>query len=243
MKKSLLIMAMVGLISWFPMLANAGWFDTFFGYLQHPSDTIEPTPGPAGAKGGTGDTGPPGECECPITQEQLVEIYDRIEYLESLVPRFTDLGNGTVRDNDTGLIWLKDASCSDLPGTDSSGTANWWDAQAAAAALANGTCGLRDGSAAGDWRQPTKAEWEAFYSLNYIEPALVNTVGAAQWSEGDAFTGVQSYYSGVQSYYYWSSTGYAGDPFFAWYVGMGPGYVDVNNKDHGLYVWPVRSDN
>jgi hypothetical protein len=27
------------------------------------------------------------------------------------VPRFTDNGNGTVRDNLTGLIWLKNASC------------------------------------------------------------------------------------------------------------------------------------
>ena len=27
------------------------------------------------------------------------------------VPRFTDNGSGTVTDNLTGLIWLKDANC------------------------------------------------------------------------------------------------------------------------------------
>ena len=34
--------------------------------------------------------------------------------------RFTDNGNGTVVDNDSGLIWLKDAHCL--------GIMNWYDA-------------------------------------------------------------------------------------------------------------------
>ena len=61
------------------------------------------------------------------------------------------MGDGTIRDNDSGLIWLKDASCPDLAGTDPSGMANWETAMAAAAALSgDGTCGLTDGSEAGD---------------------------------------------------------------------------------------------
>ncbi len=62
------------------------------------------------------------------------------------VPRFTDNGNGTVTDNLTGLIWLKDADCL--------GTETWSNALSKSNGLATGTCGLTDGSSAGDWRLP-----------------------------------------------------------------------------------------
>ena len=132
--------------------------------------------------------------------------------------RFANLDNGTVRDNKTGLIWLKNASCSDLPGTDINGKADRDTAIAAAAALSDGTCGLTDGSAAGDWRLPTKEEWEAFCSLVYDNPALVNTVGDAKWSEGDAFIG-------VQSSDYWSSTDYNSVYACCAHMHFGAGYV------------------
>ena len=145
------------------------------------------------------------------------------------------MGDGTIRDNETGLRWLKDASCSALTGTDPAGLANWQNALAAAAALSYGTCGLTDGSATGDWRLPTKADWEAFYSLVYEDPALVNTGGDAIWSEGDAFTG-------VELYYYWSSTEYSSN--LAWYAMMWTGVMDAEGgKFRPSYVWPVRSGN
>ena len=143
--------------------------------------------------------------------------------------RFSDLGNGTVRDNDTGLIWLKNANCFE--------TRNWANAMADAAALAHGSCGLIDGSAAGDWDLPTKAEWEAFVDTIYRSPALCNAAGTGQWSEGDAFTGVQS------PNCYWSSTEYANDPNDAWFVFMNDGCGYLGFKDEGYYVWPVRPGN
>ncbi len=73
-------------------------------------------------------------------------------------PRFTDNGDGTVTDRLTGLIWLKDASCSDLAGTDGDGKGNWVTALSAANNLASGTCSLNDGSSAGDWRLPNVRE-------------------------------------------------------------------------------------
>jgi len=150
------------------------------------------------------------------------------------VLRFTDMGDGTVKDNASGLIWLKDASCSELPGTDSNGMASWETAKDAAAALADSICGLTDGSTPIDWRLPTKAEWEAFIDTSYTEPALCNAAGNGQWTEGDAFTG-------VQSTTYWSSdesiSGYA------WDVRMGIGDVTHNPIANYYYVWPVRSDN
>jgi hypothetical protein len=149
--------------------------------------------------------------------------------------RFTNMGDGTIRDNNSGLIWLKDASCPDLDGTNSSGEANWEMARAAAAALSgDGTCGLTDGSKAGDWRLPTKAEWEAFMSADYDFPALVNTVGNAQYSEGDAF-------AGVQSSNHWSSTEYAQGK--AWGAFMDVGLMSHDFKNHLGYVWPVRNGN
>jgi len=62
--------------------------------------------------------------------------------------RFTNLDNGALRENNTGLIWLKNASCTDLLGTDKNGKADWYAAKAAATALGDGTCGLTDGSVA-----------------------------------------------------------------------------------------------
>jgi len=141
--------------------------------------------------------------------------------------RFTDMGDGTIRDDDTGLIWLKYANCF--------GKMSWWDAMNAAASLAHGQCGLTDESEPGDWRLPTKEEWEAFYSTVYDNPALVNTMGDGQWSEdGDAFIR-------VQSFHYWSSTEY--DSSNAWYAAMYFGVMANDYKDYSLYVWPVRSDN
>ena len=190
--------------------------------------------GPQGPQGPEGADGADGVCDCPITQGDLDELIDRIEFLESIEVRFTNMGNGTIRDNHTRLIWLKDASCSDLPYTDSDGRANWDDAMAAAAALANGTCGLSDGSSAGDWRLPTKAEWEAFMSDVYDVPALVNAVGDRQWSEGDAFIG-------VQSFYYWSRSEYGSNG--AWVAFMRLGDMYYFNKIGSYNVWPVRSGN
>ena len=57
---------------------------------------------------------------------------------------FSDNGNGTVTDANTGLVWLKNANCF--------GKVTWQAAMDAAAVLADGQCGLTDGSTAGQWR-------------------------------------------------------------------------------------------
>jgi len=41
-------------------------------------------------------------------QDQINELYDRLESLEAY--RFIDMCDGTILDNNTGLIWLRDAS-------------------------------------------------------------------------------------------------------------------------------------
>ncbi|KHD06603.1 hypothetical protein PN36_11215 [Candidatus Thiomargarita nelsonii] len=137
--------------------------------------------------------------------------------------RYSDNGDGTVTDNRSGLIWLKKANCFGEP--------DWETAMQSAANLADGQCGLRDGSRRGDWRLPTENEWVAMVDNKYNFPTLSNAAGTGKWKEGDAF-------SGVQTNFYWSSS--ANGAAYAWFVDLASGLVNVVNKSNTSYVWPVR---
>ena len=131
--------------------------------------------------------------------------------------RFTDNGDGTVTDNLTALIWLKNANCY--------GTRTWAAALSDANALAGSTCGLSDGSVAGQWRLPNVNELHSLIDLTHLLPAL---------PAGHPFTG-------VQSDYYWSSTTYAGTTSTAWCVtGYNGNVLSSVGKAFINHVWPVR---
>jgi len=132
--------------------------------------------------------------------------------------RFTDNGNGTVTDNKTGLIWLKNANCFDKQ--------DWSTAMNLAKRLKNGQCGLRDGSGTGQWRLPSEEEWEALIDKTSDNPAL---------PAGHPFTF-------VQFDYYWSSTTYAGNTSDAWNVVLNVGHMSTNAKKYTNHVWPVRDE-
>ena len=150
-------------------------------------------------------------------------------------PRFTKNGDGTVKDNLTGLIWLENADCA-------AATMNW----AAALAFANtlfdgstdhngGDCGLTDGSAVGAWRLPNVREMHSLVHYGVLlSPSVPDTSGTGPWSEGDPF-------SGVQPIYYWSSTTRADNTGYAFAVGMNGGFVGTGLKTNPIPVWPVRS--
>jgi len=140
-------------------------------------------------------------------------------------PRFTNNGDGTVTDNLTGLIWLIDSNCF--------GGRNWSSSLTDAATLANGSCGLSDGSTAGQWRLPTANELRSLTCDQYKSPALPNAAGTSQWTAGSPFTG-------VQSNVYWSSTMSAADTANAWGVNFNDGGVYATNRAVTAYVWPVR---
>ncbi len=132
-------------------------------------------------------------------------------------PRFTDNSDGTVTDDLTGLIWLKNANCF--------GEKDWTTALSDANGLASGTCDLTDSSSAGDWRLPNRKELLSLIDLGKTGPALPT---------GHPFSGVQ------QAGGYWSSTTYANDTAYAWNVFLEFGRVDYGYKIALIYVWPVR---
>ncbi|MBW2741681.1 MAG: DUF1566 domain-containing protein [Deltaproteobacteria bacterium] len=132
-------------------------------------------------------------------------------------PRFEDNGDGTVTDHLTGLIWLRNANCF--------GKMTWWIALTYCNKLASGSCGLTDGSVAGDWRLPNIVELES----------LVNAEKSnlAAWLNSQGF-------SNVQLWDYWSATTLAFNRYYAWGVDMQYGNF-YDGKSEEFYVWPVRA--
>src|SRR3989304_9745665 len=94
-------------------------------------------------------------------------------------PRFSDLGNGAVKDRLTKLIWLKDANAFDA--------VTWEQALSVANSLASGSHGLTDGSKSGDWRLPNVKELQSLIDFAYADPALSSASGTSKWVNGDAF--------------------------------------------------------
>lgn len=141
-------------------------------------------------------------------------------------PRFTDMGDGTVRDNLTKLIWLKDA--------DSFGYRTWEQALSDANNLSSGSHGLTDGSQAGDWRVPNVKELQSLIDFEYVLPALSSASGKSKWTNGDAFVN-------VESHLYWSSTTFSSNLIYVWVVHLIDGGVEYVAKTLTLRVWPVRA--
>ncbi|MDK9719076.1 MAG: DUF1566 domain-containing protein [Trichlorobacter sp.] len=143
---------------------------------------------------------------------------------------FTDNGDGTVTDNNTGLVWQKcsmgqnsDATCS---GTAT--THNWYQASGTYDASYNAAITSVCGSlalAGGGWRLPSKKELVGIvdYSIPYPGPSIP-----------------QATFPNTVSSYYWSSTTYASSTSSAWGVGFYDGNVGSPNKGNGYYVRCVR---
>lgn len=192
-----------------------------------------------------------GAINFPNGSRQATASTDCIERYELNSNLIYPSGDGTVTDCRTGLIWLKNANCTDLSGgveraapgypptadpNLAPGYLKWADANTWVAGLGNGLCGLHDGSAPGDWRLPTKTEWMAMVqgarNHHFSSPSLTNAAGTSQWQDGDIF-------ANVQSYHYWASTTEGTD--YAWIVRMWDGVVGSYGKTETVYTWPVRA--
>lgn len=137
-------------------------------------------------------------------------------------PRFTDNNDGTMKDNATGLIWLKNANCF--------GKVNWGIALSSANNLANGSCGLTDGSSPGQWRLPNIMELQSLVDFGRSAPALPAD-----------YTFINLQYTSDQTSDFWSSTSSLYNKSYAWMIDFYYGarsYVAKNGSYY--YVWPVR---
>jgi hypothetical protein len=156
----------------------------------------------------------------------------------------TDTGercNGTVTDNLTGLIWLRNANCvGKIESRDSWATALGYVVQLNTSGTMNGNdCGdtSNKGSHQTNWRLPNIRELHSLIDYAYFSPALSNGAGDAKWTEDDVF-------SNVQLSSYWSSstatldiTTQAGT---AWFVSFNYGGIFIGGKENRYSVWPVR---
>jgi len=146
-------------------------------------------------------------------------------------PRFTDKGDGTIKDNLTGLFWLKNAHCViDL---------NWENAldfvknlnagRIVTPQLDCGDTSGRRGNSQTDWRLPNIREMLSLIDFAFSSPAISNTEGTGSATAGDPFTN-------LQPTVYWTSTTSAGVADHAWVVDVTDGIIgfDVKNTLHPI---------
>jgi uncharacterized repeat protein (TIGR02543 family) len=180
----------------------------------------------------------PNEIPCAGTGQDA----DTLKGADWPVPRFIAnmksdgvTSNGTVTDDLTGLIWLKDAGCNStvngIPKGNTPATSFllWPDAITWSNNLKgdNSACSLNDGSLAGDWRLPNRKELQSL-----IDRQIPIT---------SAFPADQPF-SNVRHSQYWSSTTFyqGSTPYYAWDVSVG-GVVNYHTiVNTPKYVWPVR---
>jgi len=157
-------------------------------------------------------------------------------------PRFTDNSDGTVTDNLTGLIWLKEANCikTNYPAFDNDSTAadgmvTWQHALDFVAGINSGTypdCG----AGFTDWRLPQILELRSLVHEGYTG----ETCGSSPCGNNAAWLNTQGF-TNAQSGVYWSSTTSAYDTVLKWYVIMDFGYVYNHSDTVSGYVLPVRA--
>jgi len=153
-------------------------------------------------------------------------------------PRFTDNADGTITDNLTGLIWLKNANCSVAQATSQQDALLKVASLNATGKMNDNDCG--DGSKAGghqtDWRLPNIKELESLINYGFVNPAFSGASGLTNGTANDPFTNFQVAFG------YWSSTTYAGDPSIGWGINFSNPQTVVNNgaKTFYGYVLAVR---
>lgn len=135
----------------------------------------------------------------------------------------TDNGNGTVTDNNTGLMWQQQ---------DSVVKYNWYQASGTPDATSNpggliNVCGSAATGGHTDWRLPTKREL-----LTIVDYSVPIPLPAAQ---APAINTV--YFPNTQKEYYWTATELVISVAYAWYVSFTDG---GDNSITKINSYPVR---
>jgi hypothetical protein len=138
-------------------------------------------------------------------------------------PRFTDNHDGTITDNLTGLMWLKDAHCLGFR-SGQGGIYYFVDSLNTDPSELN----CADYTARySDWRVPNVNEMESLINAGQAH--------SASWLISQGFVD-------VQALYYWTSTTYAYNTLYARCIHMWSGYVDRDEKRIIHSVLPVRGE-
>ena len=153
--------------------------------------------------------------------------------------RFIDCGNGTVLDTVTGLLWLQWANCRScippvVPCPVQDGERDWYEANEFASNLRDGVCNLSDHSQRGDWRLPSKSEWNEIVEQGCEESPRIAGKAGGCYSDGPWALELVSFGD------YWSSSSYAPSPNVAWKASVSIGVLDGILKESSAFFWPVR---
>ncbi len=142
---------------------------------------------------------------------------------------YTDNGNGTITDNNTGLMWEKLSDDGTIHDWDTNYT--WNDAFAVKVA------GLNGAVFAGhtDWRVPNAKELQSIVNYQNAFPSVSAAFNTA-CAPGCTVTTCSCTRSGV----YWSSSTYALSPTGAWFVNFDVGNVSADSKPVNFAVRAVR---
>jgi hypothetical protein len=150
-------------------------------------------------------------------------------------PALVDNGDGTITDNNTGLVWEK-LDDEDLGGIHDKDNFYLWDEAVAVKIAALNTSPCFAGHC--DWRIPNVRELQSL--ANYEIPFPGPTIAAA-FDSACTPGCVSTVCSCTTAGAYWSSTTYSGSPNFAWYVYFADSSVLANPKDSGGYARAVRT--
>ncbi|OKY76083.1 MAG: hypothetical protein BM485_05430 [Desulfobulbaceae bacterium DB1] len=132
--------------------------------------------------------------------------------------RFVDNNDGTVLDKQSGLMWLKDASCL--------GRNSWSQALTNVGSLNNDPAALQCRELQArytDWSLPNRHELRSLVDHRQDLPAL---------PENHPFAGVQTHY--------WSSTTTTGEPTRAFELTLATGSLTAAEKGKKFGIWAVR---
>jgi hypothetical protein len=148
------------------------------------------------------------------------------------MPRFKDNGDGTIKDNLTGLVWLQNARCIKIHyiefdnDGEPDGRVTWQHALDFVAGINSGSFPNCSGGYS-DWRLPNRRELLSLYDYNNFHPSLPSNHPFIY----------------VENYDYWTSTTVSQSTSEAWLVDFNSAGAVNASKNSRYRVWPVRGGN
>lgn len=208
--------------------------------------------GPAGARGPAGPTGPAGPAGAlpTCTPPDVAVLYNGTFICKSAMPRFTVNGDGTLTDNQTGLMWEMQTSACSGEVTCYTNTYSW----SSSGSAADGTLftGLLAGLNGGDYYSPAagqdvSAGPESCFAnhCDWRIPTVVELQTIVDLSASGCSSGspcIDPAFGPTQALTYWSTSAVAGDPNHAWVVGFSAdGLLNAFVKPYNDSARAVRS--